>query len=346
MQESFDICDFIKFQQDECMKNYKNGIFSSYNISYDEKFIIDNKNNIKNKIKNKIIDFEYNINEYMKSIKSINIQCIYGIYNGINKDIIKNYYYKKYTDDILTSFFNNNSNAYIYGSYITYCFYGKYSSIKEINFLAGKYDKLNIEYINNIPENYKLLDMFEITGCNIKIYIYMYIKNEINIILNFYDTYEPIQNKHILSNILFIDKEQYNNGNNTNPLKYNKYTVYKYIDKKTIEYSITNKVIIPFYYDNNKNSQIQRISNFKFIKDVIEAIKEGWLLNDDIDLNINFNIYNDVCIICSENYSEDKDYISSKCKHTFHIKCIGKYVHYTGDNYDKCPLCRMKLEWG
>jgi hypothetical protein len=77
--------------------------------------------------------------------------------------------------------------------------------------------------------------------------------------------------------------------------------------------------------------------NDQQIVDLLEKLNVGPPSSESIDR----------CSICLEEYCEGShsELIYTKCSHTFHKDCIGKWIHRCKDNSSSysCPLCRREI---
>ena len=46
-----------------------------------------------------------------------------------------------------------------------------------------------------------------------------------------------------------------------------------------------------------------------------------------------------ICSICQKNYKIGDEIAKSRCKHNFHISCLGTWL----SKKDTCPVCRSKV---
>ena len=95
----------------------------------------------------------------------------------------------------------------------------------------------------------------------------------------------------------------------------------------TIEYEIINNNTS---LENNNNNDIsnKKITN----KDILKQLGSYKRINIDDDLIK----CKSSCPICLDNY-KDKEYKRTlKCGHTFHKKCIDKWIK----KHNSCPICR------
>ena len=51
----------------------------------------------------------------------------------------------------------------------------------------------------------------------------------------------------------------------------------------------------------------------------------------------------ETCCVCFENYRTAKEYIVTRCKHSFHPACLISAFDYGGSR-PSCPLCRMSVK--
>ena len=73
---------------------------------------------------------------------------------------------------------------------------------------------------------------------------------------------------------------------------------------------------------------------------VVCHINESIDLRENIQNSItnNINLEDPYCIICLE--TEEDNYVTFKCNHTFHINCISEWISYS----IFCPICKNRLE--
>lgn len=95
----------------------------------------------------------------------------------------------------------------------------------------------------------------------------------------------------------------------------------------TIEYEIINNNT-SLENNNNNNISNKKITN----KDILKQLGSYKRINIDDDLIK----CKSSCPICLDNY-KDKEYKRTlKCGHTFHKKCIDKWIK----KHNSCPICR------
>lgn len=98
----------------------------------------------------------------------------------------------------------------------------------------------------------------------------------------------------------------------------------------TIEYEIINNNNTSLENNQNNNNDIsnKKITN----KDILKQLGSYKRINIDDDLIK----CKSSCPICLDNY-KDKEYKRTlKCDHTFHKKCIDKWIK----KHNSCPICR------
>ena len=121
-------------------------------------------------------------------------------------------------------------------------------------------------------------------------------------------------------------------------------TTYNMQNLNEIIYNIVGTITRNIFTNSNDNQ-----SNFTIEYEIINETKEKKI--DQKDINNKLGKYKKIrsidnliqsklsCPICLENYSTKEFKRELKCGHTFHKKCIDKWIK----KYNTCPICREKI---
>jgi len=70
-----------------------------------------------------------------------------------------------------------------------------------------------------------------------------------------------------------------------------------------------------------------------------QPVSGNWINPKDVDIN-------DVCPICTDNFSKDKATYKTTCGHTFHNDCLNQWCEKTSNPATQntpCPVCRKNI---
>ena len=114
-------------------------------------------------------------------------------------------------------------------------------------------------------------------------------------------------------------------------------------------------------FEEEEDEDDYRISNNRILEEIRRLILNG-ALNNEIDSesdNNNYNLIditykkdskeakeeNEKCVICYENFIKDESLKMTNCFHTFHFKCIKKWIKskINAREQPECPICRSEL---
>lgn len=83
------------------------------------------------------------------------------------------------------------------------------------------------------------------------------------------------------------------------------------------------------------------------LENSLDESNDELVRNPEVDFNLEKFIVDknsvtdlDSCCICCSEYSQDEEYSTLKCGHSFHSGCIEEWVKYK----KVCPVCRKKIE--